>query len=96
MNKERTQYLLVKLMEEAAEVIHAAAKAYRFGLHYDHPNYGEGTNENQITKELADLLAMAELLGVDLDDVYCSIEDSLKRFEEVEHRFAQQIAEANK
>ena len=96
MTKERTQYLLVKLMEEAAEVIQACSKAYRFGLDYNHPDYGEGTNRAQITAELTDVLAAASLLKIDLYQVSDGIPKSLSRFREVERNYAKQMADAQR
>lgn len=95
MNREQIQYFLAKLMEEAAEVIHAAAKAHRFGLNHDEPGYGSGTNKNQITEELGDLLATASLLGINLDDVMNMQRRKLKKIELVERTYKKQRKSAN-
>ena len=96
MNKERVEYLLALLMEEAAEVIHAAAKAHRFGLRHDEPGYGEGTNMDQVTKELGDLLAVARLLGVDSRAVVAAGKRKLLKLRRIERKYAKQMAEANR
>ena len=95
VTKDRMQYLLAAMMEEAAEVIHAAAKAHRFGLDHDEPGYGEGTNKDQITKELGDLLAVARLLDIDSKAVTIAGRRKLLRLRRVEQKFSRQIKEAN-
>lgn len=54
-----TQYLLVKLGEEAAEIAQATGKALIFGL--DDEYKGE-TNRESIVKEINDLLAIVVML----------------------------------
>lgn len=61
MNK--TEHLLTVLSEEAAEVIHAASKSLRFGILHDWPGKGEN-NLRVLERELADLMAVADLLGL--------------------------------
>ena len=63
------RYYLVLLMEEAAEIIHAASKGWRFGLDHDEPGYGQGTNKDQITHEVGDLLAIIEKLMLDPEEI---------------------------
>lgn len=53
MNKK--EYLLIKLMEEAAEIQQATSKALLFGLDNHHPERPFDTNESEIFKELLDL-----------------------------------------
>lgn len=60
MNK--IDYLLVCLMEEAAEIQQAAAKALRFGLSNHHPERNT-TNCIELSKEIGDLNAVVELLN---------------------------------
>lgn len=57
------EYLLVCLMEEAAEVTKLASKALRFGL-WDRPPDGsrKTTNGEEIAHELADLIGVVEML----------------------------------
>jgi len=95
MDKERVQYLLATLMEEAAEVIHAAAKAHRFGLDHDEPGYGEGTNKDQILREVGDLLAIAGLLGIPMEEIYVARWNKLRKLEKTEKKYARQITGAN-
>jgi hypothetical protein len=59
MNK--VEYLLICLMEEAAEIQQAAAKALRFGLDNHHPDRME-TNAQELQKELTDLDATRSML----------------------------------
>jgi len=57
-----TQYHLIKLAEEAAEVAQIALKAAHFGLSEVQPGMEE-TNAERIYGELNDLLAMVHRLG---------------------------------
>lgn len=57
----KQQHLLVCLAEECAEVQHAVAKALRFGLKDGYPGT-ERTNAGDISRELNDIMAIAELL----------------------------------
>lgn len=66
MNK--TEYLLTILSEESAEVAHAACKAIRFGLADVKPGQQEN-NIRRLESELADLLAVAEMLGLRIHEV---------------------------
>lgn len=93
--KEKMQYFLVLLMEEASEVILAASKAYRFGLEHDQPGYGEGTNKNQITIELGDLLGIAELLQIDSSGILKAKKAKLDRLKLVEEKYAKIMKRAN-
>lgn len=59
-------HLLIILAEECAEVAHRASKALRFGLEEVQP--GECRhNRERIELELADLLGVAEMLGLQVD-----------------------------
>lgn len=60
MNK--TEHLLTCLMEECAEIQQAAAKALRFGLQDGYPGT-DRTNEQDICKEIADLIGVINLLA---------------------------------
>lgn len=55
------QLLLIKLMEECAEVQHACAKALRFGTK-DSEICDSGTNLDRLKEEILDLLAVLEML----------------------------------
>jgi hypothetical protein len=59
MNKE--QYLLICLMEEAAEIQQACAKALRFGITNVHPVH-RSNNLDSIKRELNDLEAIRQML----------------------------------
>ena len=56
-----TDYLLICLAEECAEVQHAAAKALRFGLDHEWPGKN-ATNREAIARELRDLNNIAAML----------------------------------
>lgn len=56
----KTQYLICKLQEEAAEVIQAVSKINRFGETGKHPDRTT-TNKQELIQELEDFLA---ILGV--------------------------------
>ena len=58
-----TEHLLTILAEEAAEVGHRACKAIRFGLSDVEPGQGLH-NRRRLEQEIADLLAVAEILGL--------------------------------
>ncbi len=66
MNK--TQHLLTILAEECAEVAQVACKAIRFGL--DSTNLGRNPEDNKrlLERELADLMTLADLLGLKVRD----------------------------
>jgi NTP pyrophosphatase (non-canonical NTP hydrolase) len=53
----KTQYLLDKLQEEAAEVIQAVSKIRRFGPNNHHPDRTQ-TNLQELTGELEDFQAI--------------------------------------
>jgi len=57
MTKE--EFLLVNLIEECAEIQHAASKAIRFGSNNE---YFGVTNMQKLDEEFNDLLAIIELL----------------------------------
>lgn len=58
-----TEHLLTILGEECAEVAQRASKAARFGLAEVQPGQAED-NRRRLERELADLMATAELLGL--------------------------------
>jgi hypothetical protein len=64
---KKTEYLLVVLAEEGAEVAQRASKAIRFGLLEVQPGQEE-TNVRRLERELADVMATAELLGLKVRD----------------------------
>lgn len=57
-----TQYFLIKIAEEAAEVAQIALKTAHFGLSETQPGRDE-TNAQRVYAELNDLLAMVHRLG---------------------------------
>lgn len=65
MNK--TEYLLTTLSEECAEVTQRACKAIRFGLAEVQPGQQEN-NARRIERELADLMAVADMLGLRISE----------------------------
>ena len=67
----RTEHLLVILMEECSEVQKNASKALRFGLD-DHAPDSNISNSQMITNEIGDLYAAIQML---FDDyfLYCLI-----------------------
>lgn len=58
---DKIQEILDILQEECAEVIQNISKCRRFGLENVYLK-GEGTQREQLVKELGDVLAMIELL----------------------------------
>lgn len=72
------QLLLIKLMEECAEVQQACSKALRFGLNSSNNDSGiVHTNAMDIRKEFLDVLAVIEVLTEEgiLDMIGMSQED---------------------
>lgn len=60
---DKTEHLLVCLLEECAEVQQAVTKALRFGLEGVNPNKPEfSTNAKNIIREYCDTIAVIELL----------------------------------
>ena len=59
---DHTQYLLVCLAEECAEVSHRAMKALRFGLDEIQPGQTL-TNRERLVEELHDLISVAAILN---------------------------------
>lgn len=62
MNK--IEHLLTCLSEECAELQQAVSKALRFGLEDGHPEKAT-TNEDDIKKELTDIMAVVEMLELE-------------------------------
>lgn len=62
------QHLLTILAEECAEVAQRASKAIRFGLHEVQPGQHED-NKRRLERELADLVATAELLELEIREL---------------------------
>lgn len=65
MNK--IEYLTDCVTEECGEAIQAACKANRFGLDHIWPEKGE-TNRRALEREIADILGVADLLGLVIRD----------------------------
>lgn len=59
--QNKTQYLICKLQEEAAEVIQAVSKINRFGEQNRHPERTT-TNKQELIGELEDFLAILAVL----------------------------------
>jgi NTP pyrophosphatase (non-canonical NTP hydrolase) len=59
--QNKTQYLVCKLQEEAAEVIQAVSKINRFGPQNSHPDRTT-TNLQELVGELEDFLAIVAAL----------------------------------
>lgn len=82
-NHKKTQYLLDKLQEEAAEVIQAISKIRRFGPHNHHPDRNT-TNLEELVNELEDFqaiqLALQELKYFDPQP---SLTSTIKKFNQL-------------
>ena len=61
LSTNKTQYLICKLQEEAAEVIQAVSKINRFGEQNRHPDRST-TNKQELVGELEDFLAILTVL----------------------------------
>ena len=63
LEHEKNKYLLIKIMEESAEVAQAAAKALTFGINNHNPADTSGTNNGiDIMTEFYQLDAIIEML----------------------------------
>ncbi len=91
MPMTREEYLLTCLTEEAAEVIHRAAKAKRFGMKEIQPGQPH-TNADRIAQEFGDFLGVYELLvgHVQLNTDTPAIQEKRER---VEAYYARYVAE---
>lgn len=68
-----TEYLLVKLMEECAEVIQCCSKSLRFGLEEIAPGEEVLTNKDRLCLELTDVYAVMDML--DDKDIITGVDD---------------------
>lgn len=59
------EHMLTILAEECAEVAQVASKAIRFGMEDHQPGPYE-SNRRRLERELADVVAMAEELGLEI------------------------------
>ena len=82
----RTQMLLLKLMEECNEVSQRCSKAIRFGLDEVQPGQ-EKNNEQRIVEELLDLFAVLQMLAVENILTSANMEDD-KLLNELSNRSA--------
>jgi NTP pyrophosphatase (non-canonical NTP hydrolase) len=62
---KKNQYLLLKLMEECAEISHIASKQIQFGKDSDNNGKYEKTNRIRIKEELLDLLVVVRALQLE-------------------------------
>lgn len=75
-----TEYLLVCIAEERSESSQVACKALRFGLDHVWPEKNE-TNRRILERELADIVATAELMGLQIRDEDKAVKkEKLKKF----------------
>ena len=78
--QNKTQYLVCKLQEEAAEVIQAVSKINRFGEQSHHPDR-TATNKQELVQELEDLLALvAAIESTQFLDLTLSRQNISKKF----------------
>jgi NTP pyrophosphatase (non-canonical NTP hydrolase) len=83
LHQAKTNYLLDKLQEEAAEVIQSVSKIRRFGEHNKHPDR-DTTNKQELVNELEDFLAILAALE------YCKYLDLTTSEQSIEAK-AQQL-----
>lgn len=62
---KKNQYLLLKLMEECAEISHIASKQIQFGKDSDNNGKYEKTNTARLREELLDLMVIVRELQLD-------------------------------
>ena len=74
--------LLVHLTEECAEVQQVAMKAIRFGWDSYHPDDPEKTlNSVLLAREFGNMLMIADLLGLDPDEIQHGKEEKKRKIE---------------
>ncbi len=78
MTPREVDHVLTILAEEAVEVAQRATKAIRFGLEEIQPGQADD-NKRRLERELADLLAVAGLLGLEVRE-----EDKAAKLRKVE------------
>jgi NTP pyrophosphatase (non-canonical NTP hydrolase) len=83
---EKTAEALGILQEECAEVIQNVSKCRRFGLENEYLN-GQGTQRDNLEKEIGDVLAMIDILvdqgvldSVQLEKAALAKKDKLKQW----------------
>jgi NTP pyrophosphatase (non-canonical NTP hydrolase) len=83
---EKTAEALGILQEECAEVIQNVSKCRRFGLENEYLN-GQGTQRDNLEKEIGDVLAMIDILvdqgildSVQLEKAALAKKDKLKKW----------------
>ncbi len=70
------------VIEEAAEVIHAACKIKRFGLNDSHPTYYDGLpNGHVLTTEIGQLLHVIDKLDLNPYEVEFAKQQKAKKLE---------------
>jgi hypothetical protein len=75
-----TEYLLTCISEENSESSQVACKALRFGLDHIWPEKNE-TNRRILERELADLMAVAEMMGLTIrDEDKAAKKEKVKKF----------------
>lgn len=82
--------LLDLLIEEAAEVIHAASKVKRFGWNRTEPGYGH--NGKQLAAEIGDLLGVIDGLSLESTIVVARQRQKLAKAQAVKDRIEQEHA----
>lgn len=81
--EDKTQWLLDKLQEEAAEIIQAVSKIRRFGPHNHHPDRTT-TNLEELTAELEDFQAIQWALEeIQYLDPKPSITSTIKKYQQL-------------
>ncbi len=78
MNMNNNHDTLNILMEECSEIISACSKIIRFGPNDHAPNSNED-NITRLTKEIGDLLAVIELLGLNDNEMLEAKEQKLQK-----------------
>lgn len=67
---------LAMLVEECGEVIQAATKILRHGYESHHPDDPSTTNRDLLTSEMADLLAVSEMMDADFSLIDAAAKDT--------------------
>lgn len=82
MNKRNANYALIKLMEEAGEMIQLCSKVIYYGIDNVSPKGGNThTNRDKLIEEMGDVLALMKIIVNDTD-LDISMADVKKRRDE--------------
>jgi hypothetical protein len=88
--------LLILLIEECSEVIHAATKCLRFGYDVDNGT-GYGNNRDALSREFGDLAAIGTYIALDSGEAYKdALYSKIKRAEEAKAKYGASVTNGDR